>query len=213
MTKCKLRRSAPPMRAAVRRHWIGGALILSLGLGMSPAARADDVTDQLNEALKAYQKKDLATASAALDVAQTLIRQMSADVWKTVLPEPLSGWTADDAESTSVGAAMLGGGTSVSRSYRKDGETVEITLVTDSPLLQGMGALVSSGMVTGSDMKLLVIDGRKATFTKSENSYQTLVSNKALVKVTGSKGVDDGALRGYLSAVKFQQIEKAAQAQ
>jgi hypothetical protein len=199
------------MRAAMRRHLIGGALIVSLGLGITAAARADDVTDQLNEALRAYEKKDLATASAALDVAQTLIRQMSADVWKTMLPEPLAGWNADEAESTSVGAAMLGGGTSVSRNYRKDSDNVEITLVTDSPLLQGMGALFSGGMVTGSDMKLLVIDGRKTTFTKSENSYQTMVSNKALVKVTGSKGVDDATLRAYLTAIKFQQIEKAAQ--
>ena len=195
----------------MRRHLIGGALIVSLGLGITAAARADDVTDQLNEALRAYEKKDLATASAALDVAQTLIRQMSADVWKTMLPEPLAGWNADEAESTSVGAAMLGGGTSVSRNYRKDSDNVEITLVTDSPLLQGMGALFSGGMVTGSDMKLLVIDGRKTTFTKSENSYQTMVSNKALVKVTGSKGVDDATLRAYLTAIKFQQIEKAAQ--
>jgi hypothetical protein len=199
------------MRAAMRRHLIGGALIVSLGLGITAAARADDVTDQLNEALRAYEKKDLATASAALDVAQTLIRQMSADVWKTMLPEPLAGWNADEAESTSVGAAMLGGGTSVSRNYRRDSDNVEITLVTDSPLLQGMGALFSGGMVTGSDMKLLVIDGRKTTFTKSENSYQTMVSNKALVKVTGSKGVDDATLRAYLTAIKFQQIEKAAQ--
>jgi hypothetical protein len=199
------------MRAAMRRHLIGGALIVSLGLGITAAARADDVTDQLNEALRAYEKKDLATASAALDVAQTLIRQMSADVWKTMLPEPLAGWNADEAESTSVGAAMLGGGTSVSRNYRKDSDNVEITLVTDSPLLQGMGALFSGGMVTGSDMKLLVIDGRKTTFTRSENSYQTMVSNKALVKVTGSKGVDDATLRAYLTAIKFQQIEKAAQ--
>ena len=188
-----------------------GVLSVALGLGMTAAALADDVTDQLNEALKAYEKKDLATAATALELAQSLIRQMSADVWKTVLPEPLAGWEADDAESTSVGAAMLGGGTSVSRKYRKGDDNVEITLVTDSPLMQGMGALLSGGMMTGSDMKLSVIDGRKTTYTKSDNSYQTMVANKTLVKVAGSKAVDDGTLRAYLAAIKFQQIEKAAQ--
>lgn len=188
-----------------------GVLSVALGLGMTAAALADDVTDQLNEALKAYEKKDLATAATALELAQSLIRQMSADVWKTVLPEPLAGWEADDAESTSVGAAMLGGGTSVSRKYRKGDDNVEITLVTDSPLMQGMGALLSGGMMTGSDMKLSVIDGRKTTYTKSDNSYQTMVANKTLVKVAGSKAVDNGTLRAYLAAIKFQQIEKAAQ--
>jgi len=184
---------------------------LLLALGINSAAFADDVTDQLNEALKAYQNKDLAAASAAVDLAATLLREMSAEVWKTVLPEPLAGWNADDAEATSVGAAMLGGGTSVSRKYHRSNDTVEITLMTGSPILQGIGAFLGGGMMTSSDTKLSIIDGRKMTYTKSENSYQTLVANKTLVKIEGGKGVDDVTLRNYLKAIKFQQIEKASQ--
>jgi hypothetical protein len=180
-----------------------------LGFCTITGAVADDVTDQLNEALKAYESKDLSAASAALDLAATLIRQMAADVWKTVLPEPLAGWDADDPESTSVGAAMLGGGTSVSRKFHRNNESVEITMLTGSPILQGIGALMGGGMVTSSDAKLSIVNGRKMTYTKSENSYQTLVGNKALVKIEGSKGVDETTLRAYIAAIKFSQIEKS----
>lgn len=184
---------------------------LAFVFGMMSAAVADDVTEQLNEAIKAYENKDYSAASTALDLAATLIRQLGAEVWKTVLPEPLPGWEGEDAESTSVGAAMLGGGTSVSRKYKKGSDNVEITVMTNSPVLQGIGALLTGGMVSSPDMKLSIIGGRKMTYTKSENSYQTLVANKALVKVEGSKGVDDATLRAYVAAIKFQQIEKAAQ--
>ena len=64
-------------------------------------------------------------------------------------------------------------------------------------------------MVTSSDMKLSIVNGRKMTYTKSENSYQTLVGSKALVKIEGSKGIDDATLRAYIAAIKFPQIEKA----
>jgi hypothetical protein len=193
------------IRRAMRTCVIG----LVLGLSTIPAAIADDVTEQLNDALKAYENKDLTAASAALDSAGTLIRQMVAEAWKAVLPEPLGGWDAGEAESTSVGTAMLGGGTSVSRKYHRNNESVEITLMTGSPILQGLGALLGGGMVTSSDMKLSIVDGRKMTYTKSENSYQTLVGGKALVKIEGSKGVDDVTLRAYVAAIKFPQIEKA----
>ncbi len=60
------------------------------------AVRADDVKDQINEALKAYEKKDLATATAALEAALGLMRQAKAENWKTVMPEPLPGWKAGE---------------------------------------------------------------------------------------------------------------------
>jgi hypothetical protein len=97
----------------------------------------------------------------------------------------------------------------VSRKYHRKDESVEITLMTGSPILQGLGALMGGGMVTSSDMKLAIVDGRKMTYTKSENSYQTVVGSKGLVKIEGSKGVDDAVLRAYVAAIKFSQIEKA----
>ena len=179
-------------------------------LAAAPLVRADEVTDQLDAAAKAYQRKDLTAATAALDAASGLLRQMRAEAWKAVLPPPLPGWTAKDAESVAVGPAMLGGGTSVSRSYHRAGDSVEVSLIADSPLLQGLGSLMASGIVSGDDMKIVVLDGRRATYTKSDNSYQTMVAGKAMVIVKGSPGLDDQTLRSYLGAVKFDEIEKAA---
>jgi hypothetical protein len=185
---------------------VGGLLLI----GAVSAALADDVTDQINEALKAYQKKDYVTASAALDAAASLLRQMKGDSLKTVLPDALSGWEAGEVEVSAMGAAMMGGATTVTRRYTKGDEHVEISILSDSPMVQGMAALFTAA-ASGPDNKLVIIDGRKVTYSKSENSYQTIVANKSLVKVEASKGVDDATLRNYVKGIKFAELEKAAQ--
>lgn len=179
-------------------------------LGAAAPVWADDITDQIDEARKAYEAKDLATAAAALSAAQDLIRQQSADAWKTMLPDPLPGWTADDATSASAGAALLGGGTNVSRTYHNGSDSVTIEMIADSPVMQGLGRLMSSGLVTGSDNKLLIIGGRKVTYTKSDNSLSTMAAEKVLVQVKGSRGVDEKTLKDYLAALRWKDIEKTA---
>ena len=80
------------------------------GVPLLPA-RADDVTDQIHEALTAYGRKDLPTAMAGLEAAINLMRQSRADAYGALLPAAPAGWTADDVETISVGIAMAGGGT------------------------------------------------------------------------------------------------------
>ena len=201
-----------------RRRRIGsaapavGALLLFAGAlsPTAPAARADEVTEQIQEALKAYERKDLPTAAAALDTAASLVRQKKAESWKTVLPDPLPGWTGDEPDITTYGAMLLGGGTSTSRVYRRGIDRITVTLIADSPVLQGLGSFLASGLVANSDMKVSVIDGRRVMFTRNDNSYQTMVANKVLVKVEGDRSVDDATLRAYLRAVKFGEVERLA---
>jgi hypothetical protein len=188
------------------------AVMAAVAGSVGPPARADDVTDQIDEALQAYRKKDMTTAAAALDAAATLIRQKRAEVWQTMLPEPLSGWTAEKAESASLAPALLGGGTSISRRYRNGGAQVTISLIADSPVVQGVAAFLSSGIAAlVGDNRLVVLDGRRLVYNKTDNSYQTLVGSRVLVKVEGNGEVDDATLRRYLGAINYAAVERMAQ--
>ena len=71
---------------------------LLLIVACAAGAQADDVTDQIDEALKAYRSHDPQTAIAALDAAANLLRQSRADGLKKLLPAAPPGWTADEAE-------------------------------------------------------------------------------------------------------------------
>lgn len=186
------------------------ALALMMGFSLAPV-RADDAKDQLQEALKAYDKGDYATALTALDAATALIRQKRSEQWQSLLPDPLPGWQAEDAQSTTVSPAVFGGGTSVTRSYFRDTDKVDISLVLDSPLMQGIGSLMSNPFFTNSDTKVLVINGRKMLYTKTDNSYQAMIGSKTMIIVKGSLMVPEDTLKAYLMAIKFSELEKAAQ--
>jgi hypothetical protein len=182
-------------------------LLLMTGMLASPA-RADDVTDQINQALAAYGKHDLPTAVAALEAAANLLRQAQADALKAVLPPAPSGWTADPVDTSAVGAAMLGGGTTVSRTYHNGDQQVDVQIITDSPLLQGMAALINSPMAAAAGMKTVVIGGRATSYGATDNSYMALVAGKTILKVTGNKVTPEATVRGFVAAVDFATLEK-----
>ena len=173
-------------------------------------ARADDVTDQINEALKAYQNHDTQTAIAALDAASNLLRQSRADGLKKLLPPPPPGWTADAAESTSVSVAMLGGGITASRAYHNGIQRVEVQLVADSPMLQSLAALISSPLGAIGGMKTVVIGGRRMSYTENDHTYMTLVADKVIVKVDGNTDTPDATLKSFIGVIDFAAIEKHA---
>ena len=81
---------------------------------------------------------------------------------------------------------MLGGGTTVSRTYHNGGQQVEVQVITDSPLLQGMAALINSPMAAAAGMKTVVIGGRATSYSANDNSFMALVGGKTILKVAGN---------------------------
>jgi hypothetical protein len=189
---------------------LAAAALCVLAAAGTPA-HADGVTDQINQALAAYGKKDLKGAATALDSAATLIRQQEAALWKAVLPAALPGWTAQQPEGSAVAPALFGGAVTVSRKYQKGAAVVTVSIIANSPMVQAMAGFMSSSfgaMLGGSEF--VVIDGRRLLYSKSENSYQTLVGHAVLVKIEGTHDVDDAELRQYLHAIDFAAVKRLA---
>jgi hypothetical protein len=184
--------------------------ILLLGIVSPSAGRADDVTDQIDEALKAYQNHDTQTAIAALDAATNLLRQSRADALKNLLPPPPPGWTADASESTAVSVAMLGGGVTASRAYHNGDQRVVVQIVADSPMLQTVAALFSSPLGAIGGMKTAVIGGRRMSYNDNDHSYTTVVGDKIIVRVEGGAGTPDPTLKSFIDIIDFAAIEKLA---
>lgn len=172
---------------------------------------ADDVTDSIQEASEAYAKGDNAKALESLNYAVQLIQQAKAQGLEVLLPQPLSGWTGEKAESTAVGAAMFGGGITVERRYTKADSSISIQIVTDSPMLQGMMALFSNPMfATSSGGKLEKIAGQKVISTydasKQSGEYKFVIANKYMVTIKGQKvSVED--MKAYAEGIDFKKME------
>ncbi len=186
------------------------AAFLFMSVVLSPVL-ADDVTDSINEALKQYGNGEFADAVQSLDYASQLIRQKKGGQLEAFLPKPIAGWKAEDAKSQAMGSAMFGGGVTAERSYVKDNSRVNVKIITDSPMIQGMMMMFSNPMMATSDGgKLEKINGEKAIVKYSnenkDGNINLMVAGRFLITVDG----DDVARQDLIAFAQGIDFKKLA---
>ncbi|MDZ7832534.1 MAG: hypothetical protein U5L07_12345 [Desulfobacterales bacterium] len=171
---------------------------------------ADDITDSIKEALDYYKEGAYTDAVGSLNYASQLIQQKKGEELESMLPEPLDGWTARDASSQAVGAAMMGGGLSAERSYSKEDSTVDIKIITDSPIMQGMMMMFSNPMLAASDGGKMQKIGRQKAIVKYDTQNKSgdinvVVANRFLVTIEG-RDVSEADLKAYAKAIDYNKL-------
>jgi hypothetical protein len=172
------------------------------------ALRADDVTDSIDEAVKAYKSNDFAAAAQSLDAAAQLVRQKRGELFKALLPDAPSGWTAEEASSQSAAAAVFGGGVTAERHYTKNGASMSVKFITDSPIMQGVMMMMGNPMFANADGgKLERIKSQKAIIKNKDGSgsVNVVVNGTLLVQIEGSQ-VTDADLRAFAEAIDYGKI-------
>lgn len=179
---------------------VAAALILAAG-----PAFADDITDAMDQARKAYSAGDLTAAKQSLDLASQLVGQKNAEGFAALLPAPLSGWKADAAQTTAVGQVGFGV-SAASRTYTnaKD-ETVEVQITGDSAMITQFAAMLNNPVFAGAMGKIIKVADQRAIQTR-EGDVHTVVANKFLVTVNGS--ADAASKLAYAQAINFAKLSK-----
>jgi hypothetical protein len=188
---------------AFLRMLFGAALLAAMAL---PVLAADDILDAIEQARKAYQSGDMASAKQSLDLASQLIGQKNAEAFAALLPAPLPGWKAEKAQATAVGTAMLGGASAASRSYTNaKGDTVEVSITGDSAMVMQFGPLLNNPAMAGAMGKLIKVGDQRA-IQNNEGDVILLVANKFLINVQGS--ADAASKLSYAQAVDVAKLSK-----
>ncbi len=188
------------------------AAMLALILLASPVFAEDEVLRTVDEAVSQYKKGDFAGAASNLDYASQLIRQKKSEEMKSLLPEPLTGWTAEPASAQALGTAVFGGGITVSRSYSNPPASLSIDIVSDSPLLQSLVMMLNNPMFVGaSGGKLEAVKGQRAIVKYNESTrsgdLNIVVDNRFMVTVKGQKiGRED--LLAFAGLIDFTELAK-----
>jgi hypothetical protein len=192
------------------------ALTLTAVLTVTQPALADDVTDQLDAARKAYESGELRSAVDTLNFAIAKIQEQVTARLLQLLPGPLPGWQADAAQSESGGLAAMITGTNLSRRYyRPDGAEVYLSLMADSPLLPMLTMFLSSPFMMQADpgTKPYSLKGQRGMLKHSpdSNDYEAslMVGNRILVQGKGTGLPDEKAVQEYLEALDLDAIQKA----
>jgi len=189
---------------------------MSLALTFAGPAGADDIADRIDNARSEYESGELREAVQTLQVVVASIQEkINLDLLK-LLPGPLNGWQADDAQAQSAGMAAIIAGTNLTRRYfRDDGAEVEIGIMADSPLMPMMTMMLSNPLLmqTNPDARIYTLDGQSGMIEHEKDSdswkISLLVDNKILVKVDGSGLRDKRSVEAYLKAIDLDAVKKA----
>jgi hypothetical protein len=191
--------------------WKKAAAVCFLISAIACSAAADDVTDSIEEAVDAYKKGEYKKASEELTYALESINQKKGNSLKIYLPEPLEGWTADEATAQTANAAMLGGGTMLSRTYHKSESLITIEMVMDSPLMQGIAMMMANPMFRSSEMGELTRINKEKAMIKYDNKEKSgditmIVANRIMVTVKGET-VSKEELIAYAKAIDLKKLK------
>lgn len=196
-----------------------GVIVLAvviLGLMGMAGARADEISDTIERAKKLYQEGKYSEASSELQFVVGQIQNLQAEQLKKLLPDPLPGWTAEEASASAAPMGIFGGGISVSKTYNKEdtGESIEIQIITQSPLLQTVMMWLTNPMMLAAEpnAKLVRVKGEKAVEKFSaqdkEGELSLILEGKTLITVTGSEISDKNILYKYMEKIDFGAIKK-----
>ncbi len=179
--------------------------LLALVLLLAPRlAAADEVSDAITEAARAYKAGDMAGARAALGEATQFLAQRAAAGLGAALPAALPGWKAEDVQTNATGLAMVGGGSQATRSYQNaQNQNVQIQVTADSPLVAPMAMAMSNPAMAGAMGKLLRFGSQRAIQT-NDNEIQMLVGNRILVSITGDAPIE--AKLAYAKAIDLTRL-------
>ena len=176
---------------------------------------ADEIKEQISEALKAYDEKDYKGAIEELKFVMAQLEELKSTENSKLLPDPLDGWKFKATKSDGAGAAMAmfgGGGSSMSGKYIKDKERIDIEITANSPIMGMMNMAISNPAMISNDptMKLYRykrIKGVKKT-EKDSVEITLLLTNQLMIKITGKNLKDEKVLKEYLDEMDMKKIKE-----
>jgi hypothetical protein len=157
---------------------------------LAEAAAADEFTDTLEGALDAYRAGDIGAAQQDLEYAGKLLTAMKSESLAKFLPPAPAGWTREeggDGEAAGM-MGMFGGGTVASATYRRGEETMELSLIANSPMITGMAGMLSGIAAMGGGKPMRI---QRTEFALNEQDLQGVVGGKVMVSVGGDAPVED----------------------
>ena len=183
-----------------------------LFLALPLHAGEDTVLSTIKEATRQYQAGDYSGSASNLDYASQLIRQKKSEKMKDLLPEPLPGWDGKEASAQALGAAVLGGGVTVSRDYTRGSSFISVEIVSDSPVLQSVLMMLNNPVFAGAGGgRLETVKGNRSVLKfdsgKKSGELYIVVASRFVVTVKGRQVAREDLL-AYGEAMDYRVLEE-----
>ena len=108
---------------------------------------------------------------------------------------------------------FAGGGSIMSREYRKDSEEVNLEIIANSPMLNMMSMMINNPMMMASDPKVKPYRFGKLKGMKridgSEIEITLVMAGQVMIKAVGQRLSDPKVLEEYLGKLDMDRIRDA----
>jgi hypothetical protein len=180
---------------------------------------AQDVSAKLKEAETAYSSNNLDNARFALQEALNEINQEIGKEILGLLPTKMNILAYNEKEDNVTGASGFAG-LFVNRTFGKGDTSAKIDIISDSPLIASLNAMLSMPMFMGASNgndKKIKVNGYKGLLQKSTNENKTvsytiqIPLNQTLLTlhVSGNFGENDAT--NMANSLPIEKIAKLAQ--
>lgn len=178
-------------------------------------ARADEITEQLEQAKSYYEEGDVGGAIGELEFAiQALRGRLNGQLLET-FPAAPAGWTASDDDSD-ASAAMPMMGNVVQRTYRKDGgdARIEARLMSGGGFMQGLASMfMNPAMLASQPNAKRIRIGRQngvVIFDPADRSGQLMVDlgGKVSLMLEGSNLDGPEAMTGLAEGWDLEKVKE-----
>jgi len=193
-------------------------LILALFMGIN--SKAQDVEQRLDEAKSAYSSGDLENARFALQEALNEINKAIGKEILEKLPTSIGGMETVENSDNVTGTNMGFAGLYVNRDYKDENRDAEFQIISDSPLMGSISALLGMSVFMAADpnQKRIKVDGYKALMTRSENEDGSTASREVQLPFSNSLltflvngDVSEKEMESMMNEIPVGDIIKTAQ--
>jgi len=173
----------------------------------------DQVIQAVNEGIQKYNEQKYGEAAGQFEYAAQLAKQKKGEQIKDFVQsiEPIGGWVGNQATSQAMAGGFMGGGVNVDREFTKDSSRMNLTILSDSPLIQSVIMLFSNpAMAAASGGELSTINGERVVikFGPNNNSgeVKSVIDGKYLFTLDG-RDVSKDDLTNQAKNVNFQDLK------
>lgn len=176
------------------------------------SGKVEPFEDALRESVKHYRSGNIAEASAALDEAKAIMEKAKSAQLGDALPDPPSGWEADEMKTEDVGP-FLGGGKVVKKLYKnKTGQQqVQLEVFYGSSLIRLMRGMLANEAIAKAQGYETKRAGGEAVLVKKIDAKNVEISmpmeNEIMVKMTGREAADEDLILKLMREVDRREIK------
>ena len=141
-----------------------------------------------------------------------MVLQKKSEQMRALLPEAPPGWETEKTKSQAVGAEMLGGGITISRTYSKGEATVHLEVIADSPMMRSVLMMTSNSVfASAGGGKLEKVKGNRAIVKydgdDQKGDIYVVVDSRFVVTIKG-RHVQREDLELFASIMDYDRLLK-----